>query len=514
VQKLLWHEVAGFASRTPQHPAIISDDATITYAELVALAAERGAQLAAAGVAVGDRVALVAGNSPSYLVWAFAIWRAGAVLATVYPESSDGELDYILSNARATCVIADASRTGVVTDAVARSARSIAVYTIDAHGHAAGLPPAGPLPELDVDPDAVALICYTSGSSAAPKPVAHSHRGLAGACRTYARAWRMTQTDRTLVCLPMAWIYGLLSASLVTLVAGGTVVPLARFNPVRVIDAIERHAVTVFPGVTTMYVKIVSYLKEAHRRPQLTSLRFNVSGGEPRNEAVFDEWVALGGLPVLDSYCASECLPAITYDPDVDPEPRPGSAGRVVPGAAMKVVDQQGAPVTAGKVGLALWRSPGMMVGYWNEPELTEAAMTPDGWYKTGDYVRVDEDGYVFIVGRATDMIIYGGTNVSPVEVEAALTSDPRIAEAAVVGLPDSEYGQIVAAAVVTADGSRLSEDDLTRLCAARLAVYKIPKVFVQVDQLPRGATGKVKRRDAAALFQPLRRGAGNEAAA
>ena len=508
MHKLLWHEVAGFASRTPHHPAILSDDGTITYAELVALATERAGQLAAAGVAGGDRVALVAANSPHYLVWAFAVWRAGAVLATVYPESSDGELDYILSNARPSCIVADAPRTGVVTDAVARSGRPIGVYTLDAVGEAAGLPPGGPLPELDLDPDAVAFICYTSGSSAAPKPVAHSHRGLAAGCRTYARAWRMTRTDRTLVCLPMAWIYGLLSASLVTLVAGGTVVPLARFNPVRVIDAIERHGITLFPGVTTMYVKIVSYLKEAQRRPQLGSLRFNVSGGEPRNEAVFDEWVALGGLPVLDSYCASECLPAITYDPAVDPEPRRGSAGRVVPGAAMKVVDQEGAPVPAGQVGLALWRSPGMMVGYWNEPELTAEAMTPDGWYKTGDYVRVDDDGYVFIVGRATDMIIYGGSNVSPVEVEAALTSDPRIAEAAVVGLPDREYGQIVAAAVVTSDGSRLSEDELTLLCAARLAVYKIPKVFVQVNALPRGATGKIKRRDAVALFQPVGRGA------
>jgi long-chain acyl-CoA synthetase len=513
MQKLLWHEVAGFAARTPHHPAIISDDGTITYGELVALATERAAQLTAAGVADGDRVALVAGNSPSYLVWAFAVWRAGAVLATVYPESSDGELDYVLSNARPSCVIADGPRTCAVTDAAARSAQPIPVYTLDADGRAAGLPLAGSLPELAVDPDAVAFICYTSGSSAAPKPVAHSHRGLAAGCRTYARAWRMTSKDRTLVCLPMAWIYGLLSASLVTLVSGGTVVPLARFNPVRVIDAIERHAITVFPGVTTMYVKIVSYLKESQRRPHLGSLRFNVSGGEPRNEAVFDAWTALGGLPVLDSYCASECLPAITYDPAVDSEPRRGSAGRVVAGASMKVVDHDGAVVGPGDVGLALWRSPGMMVGYWNEPELTEAAMTPDGWYKTGDYVRVDEDGYVFIVGRESDMIIYGGSNVSPVEVEAALTSDPRIAEAAVVGLPDREYGQIVAAAVVTSDGSRLSEEELVRLCASRLAAYKIPKVFAQVDQLPRGATGKIKRRDAVTLFASVARAAGNEAA-
>jgi long-chain acyl-CoA synthetase len=498
---LLWDEVAAVR---PERLALVTDDVAVTYGELVAQAAARAAQLRAAGLRSGDRVALIAGNSPSYLVWVFAVWRAGGVAATVYPESSAGELDYVLANAGPTCVITDAERNRPVTEAVSRSGLPIDVHTMDGRGRLSGLPDAEHRPEVAIDPEAVALICYTSGSSAAPKPVAHSHRGLAAACRTYARAWRMTDADRTVVCLPMAWIYGLLSASLVTLVSGGTVVPLARFSPVRVIDAIERHAITVLPGVTTMYVKMVSYLQSAGRRPRLSLLRLNVSGGEPRNEAVFEQWSALGGHPVLDAYCASECIPMITYDPAVDPEPRRGSAGRVVPGASMKVVDQRGFEVRPGEVGLALWRSPGTMVGYWNEPDLTAAAMTPDGWYKTGDYVRVDEEGYVFVVGRANDMIIHGGSNVSPAEVEAALTADPRIAEAAVVGLPDREYGQIVAAAIVTVDGSRLSEDELTRVCAQRLAGYKVPKVFLQVDELPRGATGKVKRRDAGTLFEAL----------
>jgi long-chain acyl-CoA synthetase len=499
MQKLFWEEVA--AGR-PERLALVTDDVAITYGELVAQAAERAAQLRAAGLRCGDRVALIAGNSPHYLGWVFAVWRAGGVAATVYPQSSAGELDYVLANARPTHVITDTERERAVTDAVSRSGLPIAVHTIGEYGRASGLPDAARCPDVVIDPDAVALISYTSGSSAAPKPVAHSHRGLAAACRTYARAWRMTESDRTLVCLPMAWIYGLLSASLVTLVGGGTVVSLTRFSPVRVVDAIERHAITVLPGVTTMFVKLVSYLQSAGRRPRLGSLRLNVSGGEPRNEAVFAQWRALGGRPVLDAYCASECIPMITYDPAVDPEPRSGSAGRVVPGAAMKVVDERGVEVRPGEVGLALWRSPGTMVGYWNEPELTAAAMTPDGWYKTGDYVRVDEDGYVFVVGRATDMIISGGSNVSPVEVEAALTADPRIAEAAVVGLPDREYGEIVAAAIVTGDGSRLSDEELTRVCALRLAGYKTPKIFLQVDELPRGATGKVRRRDAVTLFE------------
>jgi long-chain acyl-CoA synthetase len=497
--KLLWDEVA---SVRPERLALLTDDVGVSYADFLAQADQRAGQLQACGVRPGDRVALIAGNSPSYLVWAFAVWRAGGVAATVYPESSAGELDYVLANALPAMVITDAERERAASEAVSRSGLPIDVRTMDDQGRISALPARAR--EVEIDPAAVALICYTSGSSAAPKPVAHSHRGLAEACRTYAAAWRMSETDRTLVCLPMAWIYGLLSASLVTLVAGGAVVPLPRFNPVRVVDAVERHGITVLPGVTTMYVKMVSYLESSGRRPRLDSLRLNVSGGEPRKEAVFAQWTAIGGRPVLDAYCASECIPVITYDPATDPQPRPGSAGRVVAGAAMKVVDENGLEVTPGEVGLALWRSPGTMVGYWNEPDLTAAAMTSDGWYKTGDYVRVDEDGYVFVVGRANDMIISGGSNVSPLEVETALTADPRIAEAAVVGLADQEYGQIVAAAIVTADGNRLSDDELMRVCGQRLAAYKIPRLFLQVDELPRGATGKVKRRDAVTLFPAL----------
>jgi long-chain acyl-CoA synthetase len=257
MHKLLWDEVAAVAAARPAHPALVTDTGALTYRDLVTQAAERAAQLRATGVRSGDRVALVAGNGLGYLVWAFAVWRAGGVLATVYPQSSAGELDYVLANARPATVIVDTDRAGTVAEAVTRSGLAIDIYTIDDCGQAPNLPDAKPEPAPVIDPDAVALICYTSGSSAAPKPVAHSHRGLAAACRTYARVWRMTDRDRTLVCLPMAWIYGLLSASLVTLVAGGTVVPLARFNPVRVIDAIARHAITVLPGVTTMYVKMV-----------------------------------------------------------------------------------------------------------------------------------------------------------------------------------------------------------------------------------------------------------------
>jgi long-chain acyl-CoA synthetase len=502
-EKLLWDEVASIADSEPDRPALLTDAGPISYGELAERAAERAARLRAAGLRTGDRVVLVAENSSGFIIWAFAVWRAGCVLATVYPQSGADELHYVMRNAQPACVLTDIARAPALVRAVSDCGLPIDVHTIDDTGDVVTLPAADEWFLPSIDPEAVALICYTSGTTANPKPVAHSHRGLTAASRSYARAWRMSASDRTLVCLPMAWIYGLVSASLVTLVAGGVVVPLRRFHPALVIDAIERHGVTFFPAVTTMYVKLVSYLGANGRTPDLSSIRLNVSGGEARNELVFDEWRGLGGKPILDGYCASECIPVITYDPELDPEPRRGSAGRVVPDAQMRVVGRDGVEVARGHVGVALWRSPGMMVGYWNEPELTAQALTSDGWFRTGDYVRQDEDGFVYIVGRVSDMIIHGGSNVSPSEVEAVLTGDARIAEAAVVGLPDPEYGEKVAAVVVTADGIPLPDEELSRVCAERLAPYKIPGVFRQVGALPRNASGKVKRRDLPALFEP-----------
>jgi long-chain acyl-CoA synthetase len=501
--KLLWDEIASIADSDPARVALITDDRVTTYGELAEQAAERAARLRAAGMRTGDRVMLISTNSTGYLIWAFAVWRAGCILATVYPESGADELDYVLRNSQPRCIISDVARTSSVTSAVLKSGLPIDIHTIDDSGDVVSLPVADEWFLPSIDPEAVALISYTSGTTAAPKPAAHSHRGLTDAARAYARVWRMSPDDRTLVCLPMAWVYGLISASLVTLIAGGAVVPLQRFSPVRVIDAIERHAVTFFPGVTTMYVKMVAYLRDAGREARLNSLRLNISGGEGRNEAVFDQWRELGGRPVLDAYCSVECIPVITYDPEQDPEPRRGSAGRVVAEADMRILGHDGVEVARGDVGIALWRSPGLMVGYWNEPDLTAEAVTPDGWFRTGDYVRVDDDGYVYIVGRVDDMIIRGGSNVSPSEVEAVLTGDPRITEAAVIGLSDPEYTEAVAAVIVTADRVQLSDEDLTRLCAERLAPYKVPTVFRQVGELPRNASGKVQRTRLASLFEP-----------
>jgi long-chain acyl-CoA synthetase len=489
------------AREAPDSVAVVSPDCRLTYAELTDAALALAGRLEAWGLQPGDRVVLYSQNSAGYLVIALGTWLAGGVFATAYPDFGATELAYVMVNAAPRIVLAESGREDAAEAAAHAAGGRTAVLTVDGLG-ARELPEARPLDApTHLDSEAPALICYTSGSTATPKPVTHSHGGAAAGARAYADVWHLGTSDRTLVCLPMAWLYGLTTSAIATLVAGGTVVVAPKYNPVHVTDMLVRERVTFFPGVTTMFVKLERYLRELAPTPDLRSLRLCVSGGEPRNEPSFARWRELTGCSVHDVYCASECWPVVTYDPIAEPEPVPGSAGIVVPGSSMRVVDEAGVDLAAGETGAALWRAPALMLGYWNEPELTAAAFTQDGWYRSGDFVRLDDDGHVFVVGRASDVIIRAGSNVSPVEVELVLARHPDIAEAAVVGIPDPEYGEEVAAGiVVTPDGS-FDPDGFARFCAGELAPYKVPTVFRQFEALPRTATGKVARKAIRPLF-------------
>lgn len=508
-EPVLAEAILSIAGDAPGRTALVAGERRLDYGELRERATALARGLRAAGLGPGERVVVVAQNSPEYLVGALATWLAGGVYATVYPASGPSELEYVLTNARPRLVLAERERIDGVAAAMAATGCEAGLHVL-ADGGPEGLPaPAGEEPLEPVDADSPALICYTSGSTARPKPVVHSHAGLVSAARAYAKVLRVGEHDRALVCLPMAWVYGLVSTSMATLVSGGAVVVLPRYNPVQVVEAIEAEQVTFLPGVTTMYVKLVDYVATLARRPSLRSLRLCISGGEPRNEPVFERWREITGCPVHDVYCASECFPVVAYDPERDPRPRPGSAGRVVPEAEMRVVDETGADVAPGEVGEALWRGPALMAGYWEEPELTRSAFTEDGWYRSRDYTRIDDEGYVYVTGRVSDMIIRGGSNVSPAEVEAVLSEHPDVADVAVVGLPDPEYGERVAAALVLRPDRRLDERELARLCESRLAPFKVPTLYRELPEIPRNANGKIMRRDVAPLLQDDRITAG-----
>ncbi|MGH3750044.1 MAG: class I adenylate-forming enzyme family protein, partial [Micromonosporaceae bacterium] len=375
--------VTAVAAVAPSRTALWDGDRRLSYRELVERGNVLSGRLRGLGIQPGDRAMLVAENSADYLLTAFAVWQAGGVLATVYPSSAASELGYAVTNAAPRLIITQPHLADAITAATAD--RQIPLRLLggddllaDSSGGGdllaggdlvAGLPAAAAEPALiAVDPDGPALICYTSGTTSHPKPVTHSHRGLAAAAAAYASVWRLGPQDRTAVCLPMAWAFGLVTTSMAALTAGGTVVSLPRFRADQLLDAIETHRVTFFAGVTTMYVKLVSRLREAGAARDLSSLRLCISGGEPRNEAVFAEWRRLTGRPVHDVYASSECFPVVTYDPELDPQPRPGSAGRAAPGVQIRVVDADGNDVARGVPGEALCRGPALMLGYWEEP--------------------------------------------------------------------------------------------------------------------------------------------------
>jgi len=477
--------------------AVVDERRSVTYGELVDEVDRRAARLLGLGLCPGHRVAIVAENSADFVASAFAVWAAGGVLATIYPSSAPADLRYAIENADPVLVLAD-RRT---VDAVKDAASPVPVTQIEEAQFTPSALRTGTRTNPVDTREPLFLICYSSGTTSRPKAIMLSQTALYNGARTYADVWRLTENDVTVVCLPMAWLYGLDSTAMATLLIGGTVVALRRARPEGVADAIERHRATFLPAVTTVFAKLVDYLEATGNHHDLSTLRLAVSGGEPRNEAAFSRFRALVGCPVHDTFCASECFPLITYDPVVDPEPMPGSAGRLVPRSELKVLDETGAPVPAGQVGEAYSRGPGLMLGYWRDEEQTEQVLTEDGWYRTKDLVRVDEEGYVYVVGRLSDMIIRGGSNVSPAEVERALREQPAVRDAVVVGVPDAIYGQEVVAAVLVDDAGVVDMGHLHEALSEQLASYKIPTRFVMLDHLPTNTTtGKIDRRAVAAL--------------
>ncbi|MCA4134823.1 class I adenylate-forming enzyme family protein [Arthrobacter sp. M4] len=477
----------------PHRDAVRDGELVVTYKQLDRASDALARRIAAAGAKPGDRVILMADNSAIHLAAAVAVWRTGAVLTTLYASSGPSEIAYALSHSEAVVAVVDAR----ANDLVRSVPEAPPTVTISNDDFAATDVPVTweRWDSPEADPSDLALICYTSGSTAAPKAVMHSHTGLLAAAEAYAEVWHLGPEDRTVVCLPMAWAFGLVTTSMATLTAAGQIIVLQRTKPDLIIEALNRFGGTFLAGVTTMFVKLTERLEEIGN-VDMPGLRLCISGGEPRNENVFARWTQATGCPVHDVYAASECFPAVTYDPYVDPIPVQGSSGKVASGASMRVVDENGRDVAPGTVGQALWKGPALFLGYWKDPEQTAKALTPDGWYRTGDLVKVNESGYVFVEGRLSDIIIRGGSNVSPSEVEAVLASHPSVRSAAVVGLPDELYGELVAAALILREGHTLDPEGLRTHCTAHLAGYKVPGLFVALDALPiNSRTGKVDRR-------------------
>ena len=423
-----------------------------------------------AGLRAGDRVVTSAPASIDLVVAHLAALRLGLVVVPTHVAYTERELAHVLEAARpGFAVVDDAERVRVTGHDVTTAAPELDL-------------PDGPPPPLDTAaPSDVALLPFTSGTTGRPKGVPLTHANLTAGAAAVVTAWRWTESDRVVLGLPLFHMHGLGVGLHGTLLAGASAVLLPAFAVDEVLDAAAGHGATLFFGVPTMYQRLAA----SERVAELGRLRLCVSGSAPMPAELHERLDAAIGSRVLERYGMTETVMNISNPYDGDR--RAGSVGLPLPGVEVRLA-------TSGEIEL---RGPNVFSGYWQDAEATSAAFTTDGWFRTGDIAEQDPDGYYRIVGRSKELIISGGYNVFPREVEDVLRAHPGVADCAVVGTPDAEWGEVVTAFVVPADGG-CDVDALQEHAAGQLAGYKRPRRVHIVDDLPRNALGKVLRNELA----------------
>jgi malonyl-CoA/methylmalonyl-CoA synthetase len=458
--------------------------ATYTYADALRGSARLAHALGALGVQPGDRVAVQVEKSAVAILLYLACVRAGVVLIPMNTAYSDAEVDYLLDDAEPALFVCDparAERTGAPT-----------VVTLDAQGLGTLVGVAGVQPDAfdDVARSAgeLAAILYTSGTTGRPKGAMLSERNLTSNAVALHRVWGFGPDDVLLHALPIFHTHGLFVATNCVLANGTGMVFLPRFDLDAVVEQLPR--TTVFMGVPTYYTRLLGDGRVDADR--CAHIRLFVSGSAPLLASTHDEFFARTGHAILERYGMTETS-MITSNP-LDGDRRPGTVGFALPGVDVRVGDD-GRPCPAGEIGGIEVRGPNVFSGYWRRPELAATEFTADGYFRTGDLGTFDGDGYLAIVGRSKDLVISGGLNVYPKEVEDVLDGLDGVLESAVIGVPDPDLGEAVVAVVVT-DGTGAGVDEAAVRSAAReqLAGFKVPKRVHVVDALPRNAMGKVEK--------------------
>ena len=428
-----------------------------------------------AGLVAGDRVLCSAATSMELVVAYLAALRLGLVVVPANTAYLEREIAH---------VVGDAAPRGAIVDDPERGewARKAAGGDLVVVGPEADLPD-GEAPLLDVagrgDP---ALLCYTSGTTGAPKGAVLRHGNLLASAEALRLAWRWVQDDRLVLALPLFHIHGLGVGLHGTLLAGASAVLLPRFDVGEALDAARDHRATLFFGVPTMYARLAG----SPRAGELASLRLLVSGSAALPPTVFQRLAEVAGQRVLERYGMTETIMNVSNP--YDGERRPGTVGLPLPGVELRLADGDGE---------VLLRGPNVFGGYWRNAEATAGAFDQDGWFRTGDLGSLDERGYLRIEGRSKELIITGGYNVHPREVEELLLEHPGVAEVAVVGTPSEEWGEVVTAFVVPADpGDPPDEGELLGFTGERLASFKRPRLVHYVESLPRNALGKVLKHE------------------
>ncbi|MEA2427609.1 MAG: long-chain acyl-CoA synthetase [Thermoleophilaceae bacterium] len=474
-----------------ERPALKLDDLTVTYEALDEASARVAAMLRSKGLEPGDRVGIMLPNVPQFAVAYYGVLRAGGVVVPMNPLLKGREVSFYLEDPEAKLMIA----WGDMLEAAEKGAGEAGAEVIPVRpGEFEEM-----LAEHDPEPeiaeragDDTAVILYTSGTTGKPKGAELTHDNLFQNCSITAETLAgISEEDVLLGALPLFHSFGQTCGLNASLYVGACMTMIPRFDAEKALEIIERDQVTIFEGVPTMYVAMLEAGAEGH---DTSCLRVCISGGSAMPVEVMRGFEEAFDCKVLEGYGLSETSPVASFN-HPDRERKPGSIGTPIKGVEMKVVDDDGKDVEQGEVGEIVIRGHNVMKGYWRKQDATDEAIK-DGWFHSGDMGKIDEDGYFAIVDRKKEMIIRGGYNVYPREIEEVLYEHPAVQEAAVVAVPDDKMGEEVGAAVVLKQGKDLSEDELRDHVKSEVASYKYPRRIWFVDELPKGPTGKILKRE------------------
>jgi len=487
----------------PDHPLCHISDLTFSYAQVDEISGRVASALLAHGLHRGDKVAVQLPNLPQFVFTYFAILKAGLVMVPLNPLLKAPEIAYQLQDSECRMLI---TFEGFTDEAVAgaRQAEDVPTYVVNLPGHDQRPEGTRHYDELyfaddtgEIEPtnaDDTAVIIYTSGTTGKPKGAELTHYQLYMNCTVAGELFGFRDDDIGVAVLPMFHVFGLSSVLNTTVRFAGTLVLIPRFEPDAVLDAIARYRATIFSGVPTMYYAL---LQADLAGRDLSSLRVGISGGAAIPGEViraFEE--KFPGVVILEGYGLSETASTTTFNISAE-QRKVLSIGKPIWGVEVRVVDDEDKPLPPGpeNIGEIVIRGHNVMKGYYRNPDATAEAFR-GGWFHTGDLAYADEDGYLFVVDRKKDLLIRGGYNVYPREIEEVLFAHPAVAEAAVIGRPDPRLGEEVVAVVVLKPGAQADPDDIIAYCRERLAAYKYPREIIIVSDLPKGPTGKILKRE------------------
>jgi len=494
----------------PDKVAVILDQFRLDYKALDALSNQVAGSLQAAGVRRGDRIGLMLPNVPQFVIAYYGILKAGAVVVPMNVLLRAPEVAFYVGNSEATALITWEDFAEEAVKGVSELS-GVSTYVVNKPGSEARPPGTRPFSELmqgspafdmvATDPDDTAVILYTSGTTGKPKGAELTHFNLFMCCQVSAdRLVEFTDDDVALAVLPLFHSFGQSNVMNTTIYAGGTMTLVPRFEPDKVMEVIQRDRVTLFLGVPTMYFALLHNPRAGDY--DISSLRLCGSGGASMPGEVMKAFEQKFGATILEGYGLSETSPSASFNRSQE-ERKFLSIGKPIWGVEMRIHNEDGEPMPPGQenVGEIVIRGHNVMKGYFKQPEATAEAMK-NGWFHSGDMGYMDAEGFFFIVDRKKELIIRGGFNVYPREVEEVLYAHPAVQEAAVIGVPDEKLGEEVKAVVALKQGQTASEDDLIAWVKERVAAYKYPRSVQFVDSLPKGPTGKILKKELKAQLE------------